>query len=685
MSWFSRSFSMAEEDDDDERRRRQEDEDDDEEEEDSLNLTEIASATGASIKEDLSNLRKTFTRQLWGVASFIAPPPPEKSSTTAKGGVEREEEKSQKEQLEVLQQEHQQQQGQDEEVRYSSGAAASEIASYVGQVGGFIPQNFGLVQSNTSAGGETMSGGAFLTPEESDPQLIASPHNNDNNVIASGEKNLLLGSNRGFERPKLTGLRSDFAELRGTVATGISRITSVLLEVAGDDDSGEDDEEQERLPLGVSHDSPHHPLSSPVAGEQQQGVNSPRRSIDAFLKPLFGNLLMRERSSSIEGDMYPAEDEAAERGSDYSKESPKGKGETKYRELESLPSALASGIGEISKFASSLLQIVTDELDEDKDGLEDEDLAVGLTEPVVTFARNIAMHPETWLDFPLTEDDADDDFELTNAQKAHVLALEVVAPGLEALKIELCPNYITEGRFWKIYFVLMHSRLSSNEALMLSNQQVVRARELMLQEMQRREPPSDELDHGQEDVLNDMVESDSVEASQQDIEQTEDGFGSRLLAISNSGVSSAVEDTTDLVQSERDKGRFSMLHLADETETDEWPDEEPSSKQHDIGDPDSRLDTSNLGDEDVSFSDLEEDDSSDKATFVNDGMSLSSPKSPGSVVLDSAPAIQLVAKETSSPTTQGDGTPRKSSERGEFNDWFKVDQDDVASAGSSSP
>lgn len=64
------------------------------------------------------------------------------------------------------------------------------------------------------------------------------------------------------------------------------------------------------------------------------------------------------------------------------------------------------------------------------------------------------------------------DFELTDAQKEHIRALEVVAPRLGALNIELCPNYMTEGRFWKIYFVLMHSRLSSNEALMLSNQQV---------------------------------------------------------------------------------------------------------------------------------------------------------------------------------------------------------------------
>ena len=35
----------------------------------------------------------------------------------------------------------------------------------------------------------------------------------------------------------------------------------------------------------------------------------------------------------------------------------------------------------------------------------DMDGAVGITEEVLAFARNIAMHPETWLDFPGDEED----------------------------------------------------------------------------------------------------------------------------------------------------------------------------------------------------------------------------------------------------------------------------------------
>jgi len=37
-----------------------------------------------------------------------------------------------------------------------------------------------------------------------------------------------------------------------------------------------------------------------------------------------------------------------------------------------------------------------------------EQRAVGITEEVLTFAVNIAMHPETWLDFPIDEEDDTD-------------------------------------------------------------------------------------------------------------------------------------------------------------------------------------------------------------------------------------------------------------------------------------
>ncbi|KAF9608361.1 hypothetical protein IFM89_009480 [Coptis chinensis] len=74
------------------------------------------------------------------------------------------------------------------------------------------------------------------------------------------------------------------------------------------------------------------------------------------------------------------------------------------------------------------------------------------------------MHPETWLDFPLADDEDSDE---------HALAVERLAPRLATLSIEICPGYMSEGCFWKIYFVLLHSRLNKYDAELLLTPQSV--------------------------------------------------------------------------------------------------------------------------------------------------------------------------------------------------------------------
>jgi len=61
---------------------------------------------------------------------------------------------------------------------------------------------------------------------------------------------------------------------------------------------------------------------------------------------------------------------------------------------------------------------------------------------------------------------------MSDAQQEHALAVEHLAPRLAALRIELCPGYMSEGCFWKIYFVLLHPRLSKHDAELLSTPQV---------------------------------------------------------------------------------------------------------------------------------------------------------------------------------------------------------------------
>ena len=53
-----------------------------------------------------------------------------------------------------------------------------------------------------------------------------------------------------------------------------------------------------------------------------------------------------------------------------------------------------------------------EEEEEESGAFEEEESlksVVGVTDEVLTFARNISMHPETWLDFPLFYDEDDPD------------------------------------------------------------------------------------------------------------------------------------------------------------------------------------------------------------------------------------------------------------------------------------
>ncbi|XP_059631161.1 uncharacterized protein LOC132274032 [Cornus florida] len=118
-----------------------------------------------------------------------------------------------------------------------------------------------------------------------------------------------------------------------------------------------------------------------------------------------------------------------------------------------------------------------------EDGIE---AAVGVTDEVLAFAMNIAHHPETWLDFPSFEEEGMDDFDISDAQNKHALAVERLAPRLAALRIELCPAHMSDAYFWKVYFVLLHSRLNKHDADLLSTPQIVEARTMWMQELQKR-------------------------------------------------------------------------------------------------------------------------------------------------------------------------------------------------------
>lgn len=64
------------------------------------------------------------------------------------------------------------------------------------------------------------------------------------------------------------------------------------------------------------------------------------------------------------------------------------------------------------------------------------------------------------------------DFAMNDAQQLHIGIVERHIPELGDLRWELCPEYLSEGRFWMIYFVLVHPKLDKYDALTLSSPQV---------------------------------------------------------------------------------------------------------------------------------------------------------------------------------------------------------------------
>ncbi|GLJ43343.1 hypothetical protein SUGI_0900310 [Cryptomeria japonica] len=510
---------------------------------------------GRGMKEDLSELTRSFTKQLWGVASFLAPPPATSDTTAAKPA------------------------------------------------------------DSPAALGSSLGPTAF--DGDLQQEVVEQTHDAENNVHGDTSENA----------QRLMGIRSDIAEISGSVRTGLSRFSS-------------------------------------------------NKAVHEISK-LASNLLPFRRDS--EGDEQEGEEEKS---------------------------------GAFDK--RSLIS------------------AVGITEEVLTFARNISMHPETWLDFPLFNDEDDlDDFDMSDIQREHASAIEHLAPRLAALRIELCPGYMSEGRFWKIYFVLLHSRLNKQDAHMLSTPQIVEARGMLMQELQNR--TKGQRGHIASDISyseekNTFLPQEHTFSRQSNILEKNEKAGSFKIVSLQAATSVAakdfqIEDQTAVTCIQR--GIFSdQVHNEEpliqnktvlsgtvklseykyedeEEEVDDWLEEEPTGMDVPV--------TTRSGlenEEDVSFSDLEDEDDANMQTTslnVKESFHSSSKATKGWVQLDKT--TNYVEGSTSHNSSGEGASPshsksildlhishsrETSSERhakkpgsGESNDWLTVEEDDIISADSS--
>ncbi|XP_061359061.1 uncharacterized protein LOC133303199 [Gastrolobium bilobum] len=352
-------------------------------------------------------------------------------------------------------------------------------------------------------------------------------------------------------------------------------------------------------------------------------------------------------------------------------------------------------VSEITKIASSFLQLGSEE-ERPLHEYEGLDGVVGITEEVMQFARNIAMHPETWLDFPLPYDPDSDDFELSDAQQEHALAVERLAPRLAALRLELCPGYMSDDCFWKIYFVLLHPRLSKNDADFLSTPQIMEARAMLTQTLDKRSKEKKEPDlsasanvqskeadhhlsvpssaqHGSDTLKTSVVEAvpsmvvPDVEMEKHTVQSTE------IQIIDKSVVKEAPVNPTAEESSSSSANR--VLDDTYEDDADDWLKEDTSEM---VGGSGTSFPTAN--EDDVSFSDLEEDEGEVPASYkkATSGSDSSAKDSRDWVQLSRSSASS--DKDINSVESKHAGSEHASarnSENKDSNDWLNVDDIDV--------
>ncbi|KAF8779572.1 hypothetical protein HU200_002478 [Digitaria exilis] len=319
------------------------------------------------------------------------------------------------------------------------------------------------------------------------------------------------------------------------------------------------------------------PSSSGPGPSASPGSSSPPRGVREDLSELTGALA--NRFQGLASFLAPAANpgEGAPRRPDPAEIA------GRFRAgLARLPGRQA--VADLAKIASSLLPP-----EGDADWAE---AAAGVTEEVVAFARGAALRPELWLDFPLLPDDADsDDFDMTDAQQDHALAVESVAPELADLRIELCPSHMSESCFWKIYFVLLHPKLGKEDAEILSTPQlnINNVHDALAS-------PVEVLDEAKGQDGSVMATSFSnidygiLQANSQEILSTE--------AISDAASCFLqINQQQCTVQASAAIERQNTYHDEDEDDGDEWLEEE-------TGGPESTT-IPIVDDEDVSFSDLE--------------------------------------------------------------------------------
>ncbi|XP_047945523.1 uncharacterized protein LOC125192110 [Salvia hispanica] len=294
-------------------------------------------------------------------------------------------------------------------------------------------------------------------------------------------------------------------------------------------------------------------------------------------------------------------------------------------DLAEIQGTFRSGLSLISsKISSNLLQLqnqLGDRDDGSDDGEEEEEDGLGISDEILDFVSKISRRRELWTDFPLS---LPDDFHLSDYQREHAENIEHLVPDFETLRQIICTQMSTE-KFWLIYFILLLPRLNEEDLKLLSTPQVAEARETLLKQLQNK---------NDQETSEGPASSDTKNTSTETVNPTKPG------------------ETVEEPEPESD-------HQPKAVETHPPTDAQKKS----------------LNEEDVSFSDLEDDEDDDPSQKQSSARRASTSDKTW-VQLDESSGSQGPKQNA------GQGVSKdKESEGEDSNDWLTVDDTDFDSLG----
>ncbi|XP_027329257.1 uncharacterized protein LOC113845829 isoform X2 [Abrus precatorius] len=282
----------------------------------------------------------------------------------------------------------------------------------------------------------------------------------------------------------------------------------------------------------------------------------------------------------------------------------------------------------ISKFASQLLQLEPDQR------RSNDDAVPGTTENVVRFVKEISTRPECWTEFPLPLHN--NDFSMSNSQREHALAIERLVPEFVALRLNLC-SYMNVEKFWMIYFLLILPRLDQHDFECLSTPKIVEARDVLLLKLEERKNLQAE-------------ECEKPRTVDTAYEEVREDSGTENVSFEQNQILTEVTNAA--------KG----LEIDDMISSEKWEDTDIDATSLTSG-------TKLQQEEDVSFSELEDDgsDSSDKFSSYKEARDIR-----GSSPEGSSSWVQLHESSERGGRQKAIRVKGKDSED-ESNDWLTVD------------